>query len=61
MHKVESIHFGIALILFGLASIIIADYTNWQFFELFGVVCPILGIITSIIGLFYEGKNEKDN
>ena len=60
MHKVETILFGIAMILFGIASIIIADYTGFALFELFGVVFPILGIITSFIGLF-DGEKIKNN
>ena len=60
MHKVETILFGIATILFGIASIIIAGYTGWGLFELFGVAFPILGIITSFIGLF-DGEKIKSN
>ena len=61
MHKVETILFGIALIIFGIASIMIVEYNGWQVFELFGVASPILGIIVSLVGLFYDGKKEKDN
>ena len=61
MHKVETILFGIALILFGIASLIILDYSGWGFFEVTGIVSPILGIVISIIGVFYEGKPKYDN
>ena len=61
MHKIETILGGIALILFGIASMMIAEYTYWGLFEFFAVACPIIGIGFSIFGLIYDGKKEKNN
>jgi len=61
MYKVETILLGIALILFGIASMLIAEYTRFRFFEFFAVVAPILGLIISVIGVFYEGKTKNDS
>lgn len=58
MHKLESILFGIAMILFGIASLMITNFTNWGFFEVVGIVFPFLGLIVSIIGVF--DKNEEN-
>ena len=55
MHRVESILFGISLILFGIASILIASYTKWGFFEVVGIIFPFLGLITAVIGVFDNG------
>ncbi len=61
MHKIEGILFGIALILFGIASILIADITQWGFFEVLGVICPFLGLASAIIGLFDRGGSDSND
>ena len=62
MHKIETLLFGIALILFGIASILIFEDNGWSLFGFTGVVSPILGLVVSFIGLFdkdYSGNEEK--
>ena len=59
MHKIENILFGIALILFGIASMLIAEYTGWGLFELFAVLCPIGGIVFTIFAMIYDGPKDK--
>ena len=61
MHKIETILFGIAVILFGIASILIYNNTEWGFFEVVGIISPIIGLIISIIGVFWDGKNTDSN
>ncbi|MBQ8413963.1 MAG: hypothetical protein IJX58_01790 [Clostridia bacterium] len=62
MHKIENILIGIALILFGIASMLIFNYTEWGVFEVFGVISPIVGLIVVIVGAIYEGKtNDPKN
>lgn len=58
MHKIETILGGIAFILFGIASMLIAEYTYWGLFELFAIFCPIIGLGFSIFGLVYDGKKD---
>ena len=59
MHKIENILFGIALILFGIASMLITEYTDWGLFELFAVLCPIVGIVFTIFAMIYDGPKDK--
>lgn len=61
MHRIETILGGIALILFGIASMMIAEYTYWGLFELLAVVCPIIGIGFSIFGLLYNEKSSPSD
>lgn len=61
MHKIETILGGIAIILFGIASILLLDYLGGIFFELTAVICPFLGLGLTIFGLIYDGKKEKNN
>ena len=62
MQKSENILIGIALILFGIASMLIFNYTEWGVFEVFGVISPIAGLIVVIVGAIYEGKtNDPKN
>lgn len=60
MHKIETILFGIALILFGIASMLITGSTNWGLFAILGFISPILGLITAIIGLFDKGYSKDE-
>lgn len=62
MHKIETLLFGIALILFGIASTLIFKDNGWSLFGFTGIVFPILGLAVSIIGLFdkdYSNDEEK--
>ena len=59
MHKIENILFGIALILFGIAALPLAEYTGWGLFELFAVLCPIGGIAFTILAMIYNGPKDK--
>lgn len=59
MHKLETIVFGIAVILFGIASILIYNNTEWGFFEVVGIIAPIVGLIISTIGVFEDAKNNE--
>ncbi|MBO7196525.1 MAG: hypothetical protein J6V80_04270 [Clostridia bacterium] len=61
MHKVETILFGIAILLFGIASLLIYKNTEWGFFEVAGVIAPILGLGISTLGVFYEGNSGKND
>lgn len=61
MHKIEAILCGIAIILFGIASTLIFNNTEWSFFEISGIIAPFLGILISIIGVFYEGKDDNSD
>ena len=58
MHKIETILGGIAIILFGIAAMPIAEYTGWGLFEIFAILCPIIGLGFSIFGLIYDGKKD---
>ena len=58
MHKIETILGGIALILFGIASILLLDYLGGVFFEFTAVICPFLGLGFTIFGLIYDGKKD---
>lgn len=60
MHKIETILFGISFLLFGIASVLIYNNTEWGFFEITGIICPIIGLLISILGVFYEGKDNDD-
>ena len=61
MHKTETILFGIAVILFGIASILIYNNTWWGFFEVVGIIAPIVGLIISTIGVFWDAKNNDSD
>ena len=61
MHKIETILFGIAILLFGIASLIIYKNTAWGFFEVAGIIAPILGLGVSVVGVFYEGKDDESD
>ena len=61
MYKIETILFGIALILFGIASVLIFNNTDWGFFEVAGIVAPILGLVISVVGVFYEVKPNSND
>ena len=58
MHRIESILLGIALILFGIASILIAIVTHWGFFEVIGILFPFIGLAATIIGVFDKGDSD---
>jgi len=58
MHKIETILGGITIIIFGIASLLIFEHTKWSLFEILGISCPIIGLIFSVTGLFYEPKSE---
>ena len=61
MHKIETLLFGISLILFGIAALILAVYNGLDIFYIIGTVSPLAGLISSIIGLFDNGsKDQKD-
>lgn len=60
MHKIETILFGISFLLFGIASVLIYNNTEWGFFAITGIISPIIGLLISILGVFYEGKNNDD-
>ena len=62
MHKIENILFGIALILFGIASLLIVGLTEWALFAILGIVAPIIGLIVVVVSCIYEEKssNSKD-
>ena len=60
MHKIENILFGIALILFGIAALPLAEYTGWGLFELFAVLCPIGGLGFTIFAMIYDGPKDKN-
>lgn len=59
MHKLETILFGIALILFGIASALIVIITDWGFFDLPAIFMPFIGIAVALIGLFDKGASRK--
>ena len=59
MHKLETILFGIALILFGIASSLIVIITDWGFFDLSAIFMPFIGIAVAVIGLFDKGVSRK--
>ena len=63
MHKIETILFGIAIILFGIASAAIVLITDWGIFDLLAVFAPFIGLAVCVIGLFDKGysKSDKDN
>ena len=61
MHKIETILFGIAILLFGVASTLIYQNTEWGFFEVAGIIAPFIGLGISALGLFYEGKDNDNN
>ena len=61
MHKLETILGGIAIILFGIASLIIYPHASSDLFLIMGAVCSVVGLIFSIIGLFYNGKDDVDD
>ena len=60
MHKIETLLFGIALILFGIAALIVAFDTGMDIAYIIGTVSPIAGLISSIIGLFDNGGKKGD-
>lgn len=60
MHKIETMLFGIALILFGIASLILATYNGLDIFYVIGTISPLLGLIFSIVGLFDNGGKKGD-
>lgn len=59
MHKIENILFGISLILFGIASMLILDYLGGVFFEFTAVICPFLGLGFTIFAMIYDGPKDK--
>ena len=60
MQKIETILGGIAIILFGIASLMIFRQTNWGLFEVLGICCPVIGLAITIFGLVFEGENKRD-
>ena len=58
MHKTETILFGIALILFGIASALISLITDWAFFDLLAIFMPFIGLAVCVIGLFDKGFSK---
>lgn len=61
MHKIETLLFGIVLILFGIAALILANDNGLDIFYIIGTISPLLGLISSIIGLFDKGgKSDND-
>ena len=61
MHKIETILGGIAIILFGIASLLIYQSTSSDLFLTMGAACSVIGIIFSIIGVFYNGRNDSND
>ena len=61
MHKIETILFGIALILFGIAALIVATDTGLDIAYFIGTISPLAGLTSSIIGLFDNGGKSKDD
>ncbi len=59
MHKVQTILFGIALIIFGIASALIAILTDWGFFDLLAIFMPFIGLAVCVIGLFDKGYSKQ--
>lgn len=63
MKNQKLILLGIAIILFGLCSILLsglegmATYNN-GIYELLGVICPIAGMILAILGFFMGDKKD---
>lgn len=54
---------GIAVILFGMCSILLAGLEGMPtfhngVFELLGVACPIAGVVLSLIGLFWKDNKS---
>ncbi len=60
MHKIENILLGIALILFGIASMLVFNHTEWAICEILGIFSPIVGLIVVIVGSVYEGKSKSN-
>ena len=61
MHKIETLLFGISLILFGIAALILAADYGLDIFYIIGTVSPLAGLISSIIGLFDNGGKDRKN
>lgn len=61
MHRIEAILFGMVLILFGIASLLMAGYTDWGFCEVVGIIFPFLGLAAAVIGLFDNGGKDDDS
>ena len=58
MHKIETILFGIAIILFGIASALVSNFFYLGgVFEIFAILAPIGGLIICVIGPI--GHNKK--
>jgi hypothetical protein len=61
MHKIETILFGIAIILFGIASALVSNFFYLGgVFEIFAILAPIGGLIICVIGLFDKGYSADD-
>ena len=65
MHKIETILFGIAIIIFGIASALISLLTNWGFFAPLAIFAPFVGLAVAVIGIFDRGydkdKGQQEN
>lgn len=54
---------GIAVILFGICAVLLSGLQGTPNFhngiyELLGVICPILGVVLSVIGFFMRDDNS---